>query len=55
MSVVVEDSNGKISVLTKGADSTLSGKCDIGPITETGKHLQGFAMVWESIRIHLLK
>jgi magnesium-transporting ATPase (P-type) len=48
MTVVIEDENGKITVLCKGAESIVTPLCTSGPIDETLQHVSDFACVRES-------
>jgi magnesium-transporting ATPase (P-type) len=45
MTVVIEDENGKITVLCKGAESIVTPLCTSGPIEETLQHVSDFAHV----------
>lgn len=44
MSVIVQHPNGKIYLITKGAESSVLPRCVTGPIAETGKHVDQCAM-----------
>ena len=39
MSVIVKHPNGKIYLISKGADSSVMPRCVTGPVTETGQHV----------------
>ena len=45
MSVVVEDAQGRIMLLCKGADSTVLGQCIEGDKERTVEHVNYYAMV----------
>jgi magnesium-transporting ATPase (P-type) len=47
MTVVIEDENGKITVLCKGAESIVTPLCSSGPIDETLQHVSDFANVFK--------
>ena len=44
MSVIVRHPNGKIYLITKGADSSVIPRCSSGPVSETGLHIQQWAV-----------
>jgi len=45
MTVVIEDENGKITLLCKGAESIVLPLCTHGPIEEALQHVSDFAHV----------
>ena len=44
MSVIVQHPNGKIYLITKGAESSVLPRCRTGPSVETGHHVDQCAM-----------
>jgi magnesium-transporting ATPase (P-type) len=45
MTVVIEDEDGKITIITKGAESIVLPLCSHGPMDITLKHIGDFACV----------
>ena len=44
MSVIVQHTNGKVYLITKGAESSLLPRCVSGPVRETNSHIEEFAL-----------
>ena len=55
MSVVVEDTQGRIMLLCKGADSTVLSQCVDGDKEKTIEHVDYYAMVRNGAYVLLLK
>ena len=45
MSVIVEDSEGRKKLITKGAESSVLPKCIHGPTRVTQKHIDDYALI----------